>query len=555
MVSGIDESKGKNLFEPVDNLDPRKFYEYQARARSANAVGLERFVYRLLGPDLISSVALAIDPMSNYRTASGKIDPVQRTRDRSIVSVLDESRIMDSFWTSTNGQTMPNYGGRIGVFAPFLTYTGSSSPNGGWPEGSGLKTQSYSVLTKDTTKRTRTIGTNQGEFETFKFQASSPTRTLAFRSWYYVGKISTVPNPSITTDVTMYLRRIGPVAAVFPVGRRNDLKDKCDQLAQELIRKHAISMFKDVNPWARQYTLFRNIVELRDLPRSILQARSSLREVVRFLESIPDRNLAKAIGAIRGSIGNVPKEYLSFKFGWEQLYRAVNDLVELPQKMAKKVNFVIQRNGKPTRSRVKRDKLSGTFEGLPGFEYTLTDQDYNAVQTTKVEWKAELRLVVDSTLSFPTLDEPKFRKKEFARRLGLDPTISDVYNLTPWTWLLDWFTGTGQLIQHMENMYSDRRLINWGLFTVKITGKVVTTFHSEHYETTYTYVDGMTSYNSPLVGHGHASSADFVYQTRRNAATLLDNVGITSLPSTLTDYQKSIISALVTQRGNIRSRT
>jgi hypothetical protein len=315
-------------------------------------------------------------------------------------------------------------------------------------------------------------------------------------------------------------------------------------------------MLKDANPYARQYTFFRNLVELRDLPRSVIQLRETAKGLVQFLDALPDRNVAKAIGAIRSTVGNVPKEYLSFQFGWKQLYKAWQDLVDLPAKTAKKVNFIIRRNGKPTRSRVTRDRdLSGTIEGLPGFEYTLTDQDYNAKTGTRIRYKAELRLVVDSTLSFPDLDIPKFKTKYFVKNLGLSPTVSDIYNLTPWTWLLDWFTGTGQLIQHMENLYSDRRLINWGLLTIKITGEVITEFTSEHYESTASYIDGAYTFASPLVSHRHASSADFTYQVRRNVSTLLDNVGITSIPSTLTDYQKSIISALVAQRGNIRSRT
>jgi hypothetical protein len=542
--------KDKNgVFVPVDKLDPDKFYLYKARARSAQSDGLERWVYQKLGPELISSVALAIDPLSNYKTASGRITPTNRNREHTISSVFDEARVMRSQYVNVNGQTPPNYGGQIGVFAPFLVYTTFTGPDGAWTPGSGPKAPLFSRSTRDTTKRTRPFDSSQGEFDTFRYQVNSSQRNLVFTSYRYTGVQTFVPNPSITTDFVTYYKVVGPSASVYPKSHADQLRSKCESLAEDLLKKHGFSMLEQANPFARRFTFFRNLVELRDLPRSISQLQTTAANLKQLVTTAP-RSIPEIVFNLKASIKDVPKEYLSYHFGWKQLYKAVNDLLDYPAKVSRELNREIKRSGQRRRSRVSRDKdISGTFEGLPGLTYTLTDSDGNVSETTRVVWKAELRLVVDSTISLPEIDVPKFKRGLYLDKLGIIPRPSDIYNLTPWTWLIDWFTGTGTLMSHYENMYTDRRLINWGLITVKVSGTVTTVFRSEHYESSYLYKDGVFSGGSSLVPHLHTSTVDFKYQVRRNVSSILDGVRSISVPATLTDYQRSILLALLSQSG------
>lgn len=44
---------------------------------------------------------------------------------------------------------------------------------------------------------------------------------------------------------------------------------------------------------------------------------------------------------------------------------------------------------------------------------------------------------------------------------GLAPTLSDMYNLTAWTWLFDWFTNTGDVVDNISLYLEDPFLVRW----------------------------------------------------------------------------------------------
>lgn len=51
---------------------------------------------------------------------------------------------------------------------------------------------------------------------------------------------------------------------------------------------------------------------------------------------------------------------------------------------------------------------------------------------------------------------------------GLKPDMADIYNLTPWSWLVDWFTNTGDVVNNLKMFTSDGLVMSRGYVMEKI---------------------------------------------------------------------------------------
>lgn len=544
-----------------EGYDPHKLYEYRLDTLAKNSTGLESFVYKLIPLSLIKSLAFAIDPTAPYKVSGSRITPANRTRIRNTASVLQQGKILR--YRRLNAYTQEtNYGLTSFCASPYYVYTSIYDKVG---EGN----QTQAVLpdrVKDTTRKTRLVGSSQGTFEKFKGHINSPARTVRRTTEEITNTFtSTFTNEPRCSEVggtypkargsreTMETR-FTPFGATLSYQSFSTLRDGEINYCKALCQKHAVSMLKSVEPFAGDYTLFRNLVELRDVPRSISQLQKTatdLRKVYLSLSNSP--KLRKVIFNLKGLSKDVPNEYLSYHFGWKQLWRDLNDLLALPEKASKKVNFLMSRSGKPTTLRSKRIIPSVTGTGVSGFEYQQTADDYWLETNSRIERNSEVRLVVNRTWDFPPINSAEFKRHVFAERTGVQPRITDVYNLIPWTWLLDWFTGLGNYIDLIETINGrDSGVINWGMISCVTTGRLITDFKSQSTSWSDTLVDNVNvGHREYYTQNRHTSSYDFECQTRDDVATILD-VNVTSVPSTLTPYQMSILGALLAQRSKFR---
>jgi hypothetical protein len=162
-----------------------------------------------------------------------------------------------------------------------------------------------------------------------------------------------------------------------------------------------------------------------------------------------------------------------------------------------------------------------------------------------------MRVVVNSRFDFPPLAVPDFDKKLFLRKLGVYPTISDLYELIPWSWLYDWFTGTGNYLELCETVNSDPSLFNYGYISVKIQGKVNSSAtykwndeHATRYMTNFVG-DWKTSVSPRTLQHDSYLYYD-VY-TRKSVSSISAGANTSDVDS-LSPFQKSILGALIWSR-------
>jgi hypothetical protein len=277
--------------------DPHKLYEYRLDTLAKNSSGLESFLYRLMPPSLIQSLAFAVDPTARYKVSSQPITPANRIRYRGVASVLQQRKTKRTRDFSRWGQEV-NYQSVSLCWSPYLVYDGFSVTL------SEENRSTQSVLhnrIKDTTRRTRLFGSSQGTFEKFKGELFSPpraSRLVVSESSVFPGAVSNEPacgmvggtyqHTSGSNDI--YIERITPTAAVLSVSAFNNFRDGEINLCHSMSQTHAISLLKSVEPFAVDYTLFRNLVELRDVPRSVRQLQTTandLRKLWLSLRHIP----------------------------------------------------------------------------------------------------------------------------------------------------------------------------------------------------------------------------------------------------------------------------
>jgi len=516
----------------------------------SHAYGMERLAFTVLPYSLLRSFALTFDPREKFLLGDDRITPVNRTVTRTRKSALDLRRLFWSRTTEYHGTTVDlRY---CTWYPPDDTQTATSG-------NSGLSTMPPHVTTrKDTTRRTRRMGSDMGGFEKLSFSLAIPDRS----AHYVYSAKSFVYNAACPGMVsTQDTQRRGHVQtegghAIFSTSDMASLRSEAITRTTNQLTAKLPGMIASLLPSSRTYSISRNAIELRDMPRTIAKLASTLYTLRGAAASMPS-GVFDAI--VRARLPQqVPDQWLAFWFAWRQTYKDIEGLLTAPERILKRVNFLISRRGRPTVLRSKK-KFLGDGTTTPGFTFNPTamgTSDFNDViggVGTRHTREHEIRLVLSVIFDFPEVGVPKLRGDLFRRKIGLSLTPTDIYNLIPWTWLVDWFTGLGNYVEMIDVINTDRSLVNWGLATCVTKGRVVTEGTSTHNDFITSTISGSVGVNKtttsfPLVKRTWVAELSYVANVRKN---ITEVVGVKALlePTTLSTYQQSIVGAILARRS------
>jgi len=152
--------------------------------------------------------------------------------------------------------------------------------------------------------------------------------------------------------------------------------------------------------------------------------------------------------------------------------------------------------------------------------------DFFNVNTTRKAWFSGAYAVY-----MPSDMEPVSRLRAAADRLrwdyGVELSIDTVYNLAPWSWLLDWNLNLGDLIQNVAKWSDDAVVLQYGYMME---------------ETKSRYVIDCTDHHSAFNEGGKPPAMGIeVHKKRRIRAT---PYGFGKTYGSLSDYQKAILAAI-----------
>jgi len=183
------------------------------------------------------------------------------------------------------------------------------------------------------------------------------------------------------------------------------------------------------------------IYELRELPGQLRQ---------RFLDK---------------GLHGISDYWLALQFGWKPLFNDVKNLIVTQQDIQKRIKQLLRDNGRPVRREwiIADDTTDpvisvGNFGSYqPGFVTQFHMGSGEPKQLLKT-WKHS-RIWAAARFRYwlpPGPKDIKYQNKLKYGLYGLTPTPSVIYNAIPWSWLVDWFTNVGDVIENLDAGVADR---------------------------------------------------------------------------------------------------
>lgn len=540
------EQRRKSVFKNP-TTDPERVFEIlqkdyvgAVRHRAKVSSGLEWLVTNMM-PSVVSHLALMADPLRDFRITTSPISKANRFREFDTPGSRDEAFV--GFGPLRGGLRRnwilddPYFTKKEYLFSSWENPIEVSPFDPVFFERSSIS---------DTSSRTRRPGSEFGEFEKFLY-----TYQTVHRDEIYASRVDKVWRPDINPLFydygwrTDYFTSRGQASAVWtedPVlSPREDMKD----YALNMLAENVLHMLPECLQDRRLFNGFYQIAELKDTHLLIQQLKSCSKILLGLMENGFGDHLLSNMDKIFAD------QHLGYQFGWKSYLQSIMGFLTLPSKCAKRMNYLIERNNRTITGRSKRTfHLDPLLSSTPTWEYFTTDAVTLDSESDKLEFDVEIRLAVNQTVRFPTCSVPSLRDSNFRDLMGLNPTVSDLYNLIPWSWLVDWFSDIGDYIHVMDSINRDRSLINYGFATFvsteRLTHEYVLSAHNGYFE--WSSPDDVAPYLSEdrVVKYPGKEIYERKYQLRVDISDLAKVKALWNLPS-LDDFQRSILGALITK--------
>jgi hypothetical protein len=200
------------------------------------------------------------------------------------------------------------------------------------------------------------------------------------------------------------------------------------------------------------------LYELKDVPSMLRQAYNAVRSLPR-------------LGSIR--LRDVSDFNLAVAFGWLPLLSDTVKLYNSQKEIRSKLAQLKRDNGRPIRRKfqLKDQNVNsssivdrgteqyGTTHMGPWFltgTYGGGEWELSHHATTRVWFSGQFRYWLPDQ---GQMSDNEWDRKLIGRLFGFKPTPSRIYQAMPWSWLIDWFSNTGDIIANLDASVADR-LIN-----------------------------------------------------------------------------------------------
>lgn len=316
-------------------------------------------------------------------------------------------------------------------------------------------------------------------------------------------------------------------------------------------------------PERTNYNLIYQIFELKDIPAQMRSTIKSWQEIetvftkvgFKLAQTSPKfwtyeirKKYAELLRPLNVHIDpdkSAAEAWLNFKFGWQSVYQALVGLLSKPADATKEVNRLIARNGLDTT--LSSTRFEESFAAYtPDLSVAKSSWEYDDPDSPSSMdgWESiKYRCVVNSNILFPKLDIPLLRTVLFLKKIGLIPTPSDLYNLVPWTWLIDWFAGLGDYLKLMQEINDNNTIINYGFMSahVKASWTVQRHVKTDTYTTVGKPWEAVTSKITDSKTRTGVMNCKFIL--RRSIGSIASIAQYNG--DGLTDSQRSILFALL----------
>lgn len=278
------------------------------------------------------------------------------------------------------------------------------------------------------------------------------------------------------------------------------------------------------------------LYEIRDMgPKAIM---SQLKTFLKL-----GRNLGfNSLGRVSTHAAkNAADSYLAYQFGWKPFVKDVLDWLESVKKIDSQIARLRAENGKWLRKSGVLFKSASTsskssvvgVSGNPVYPYYVYGTESRKTDTEvqrKCWFKGSFRYYI------PELNDPKWGKFKAARILwGVDITPQLMWQVMPWSWLINWCVDIESLIHNLTSQVSDNLVSNGAWVMLKTTTKSTASYSVS--TKVINQITGQTRRTYPL-----SASCISIQESKARAAASPFGFGV-NLPE-LSAWRVSILSAL-----------
>jgi len=228
--------------------------------------------------------------------------------------------------------------------------------------------------------------------------------------------------------------------------------------------------YKRTRPGNPVASLGQFLVELRDLPRIPFGGAFGKRGKGRFpsvsifpFNEIPGRLRSRLL-----DFRNLGSEYLNVVFGWKPFVSDLRKMYNLWQTIDKRMAQLIRENGKginrratleeDTSTTMETDSYPAPWRWVPGgFFLPAGHSTWTGQRTvkTKVWYSANYRYYI------PDIGSSQWDRRARLALFGAVPTPELLWEVLPWSWLIDWFGNAGDVISNLSVNAVDNLVQNY----------------------------------------------------------------------------------------------
>ncbi len=199
--------------------------------------------------------------------------------------------------------------------------------------------------------------------------------------------------------------------------------------------------YAKMKPTRPSMRLLTSIYELKDLPSMLRQRMTN------------------------NNLKNIGSYFLAYKFGWEPLFQDIRDMVVKQKTIEKRIDWLLRHNNKAVRTRITLANFSEnavTRSGGPGSgilhpqlatQYFKVLPAFKEVEQFSEHWWASARWRIHLPAGPGNI---AYKRALMAELYGLYPSPSTIWKMMPWSWLIDWFSNAGYLIENLETTMDSR---------------------------------------------------------------------------------------------------
>lgn len=296
------------------------------------------------------------------------------------------------------------------------------------------------------------------------------------------------------------------------------------------------------------------LVELKDLPGMLKQTRDFFKRLhnVSLHGPTSKKRIKDFLFDVKSGEFNAAGDYLNLQFGWVPFVKDLYTAINYREILDKKLRWLRNKN----RTSIRRRIELGTVNEATNLGYgpnvgssvvpTLTSKLYSSGisaanrEMLTYEYKRRIWFTAKWRIYMPEMDnlKPGFLGLTSLERhfLGLELNPSVIYQALPWSWLIDWFSNAGDVIENLTLRQNSQVVAEYA-YTMCEESHLYTKYGTcECYQGT----NGIVNASTPRKRFVAYATTEYVFKGR--AAANPYGFGITD--DSLSNYQWSILSAL-----------